>query len=86
MTARQQQPQGASYVIRFERGSRFIPSLAGKFLGWDKGYFTPCVKQEAATGYQASHIAKGIALRAEKAFPGARFQVLRAECVGGGRP
>lgn len=82
MSARQQQPQGASYVIRFERGSRHCPSLAGDFLGWDKGYFTPCKRQEVATQYTASHIAKGIALRAETAFPGARFQVLRAEASG----
>lgn len=81
MTARQQ-PIGASYVIRFERGSRYSPSLAGKFLGWDKGYFTPCSKQDSATSYIASHIAKGIALRAEQAYPGARFQVLRAEALG----
>lgn len=77
MTARQQ-PIGANYVIRFERGSRYSPSLAGKFLGWVGGYFTPCAKQEAATRYAASHIAKGIALRAEQAYPGARFEVVRA--------
>lgn len=77
MTARQQ-PTGANYVIRFERGSRYSPSLAGKFLGWAGGYFTPCIKQEAATSYAASHIAKGIALRAEQAYPGARFAVVRA--------
>lgn len=77
MTARQQ-PIGANYVIRFERGSRYSPGLAGKFLGWAGGYFTPCTKQEAATSYTASHIAKGIALRAEQAYPGARFAVVRA--------
>lgn len=78
MTARQQPPQGANYVIRFERGSRYSPNLAGKFLGWDKGYFTPCAKQDTATSYAASDIAKGIALRAEQAYPGARFAVVRA--------
>lgn len=77
MTARQQ-PIGANYVIRFERGSRYSPSLAGKFLGWDRGYFSPCAKLEAATSYAASHIARGIALRAEQAYPGARFEVVRA--------
>jgi hypothetical protein len=82
MTARQQQPQGASYVIRFERGSRHSPSLAGKFLGWVGGYFTPCAKKESAAGYAATHIAKEIALRAEIAYPGARFQVLRADALG----
>lgn len=76
MTARQQ-PIGANYVIRFERGSRYSPSLAGKFLDWVGGYFTPCAKQETATSYAASHIAKGIALRAEQAYPGARFAVVR---------
>jgi hypothetical protein len=45
MTARQQQPQGASYVIRFERGSRHDPNLAGMFLGWLGGYFTPCINR-----------------------------------------
>lgn len=82
MTARQQQPQGASYVIRFERGSRHDPHLAGMFLGWLGGYFTPCTKRERAAGYVAPHIAKGVASRAEKAYPGARFQVLRAEALG----
>lgn len=77
MTARQQ-PIGANYVIRFERGSRYSPNLAGKFLGWDRGYFTPCAKQESVTSYTASHIAKVIALRAEQAYPGARFAVVRA--------
>ena len=77
MTARQQ-PIGANYVIRFERGSRHDPHLAGKFLGWLGGYFIPCAKHERATGYTAPHIAKGVATRAEKAYPGARFEVLRA--------
>lgn len=78
MTARQQ-PTGANYVIRFERGSRYSPSLAGKFLGWDRGYFTPCNRQEVATQYAASHIAKGVAFRAEQAYPGARFTVIKTQ-------
>lgn len=78
MTARQQ-PIGANYVIRFERGSRYSPSLAGKFLGWDKGYFTPCNRQEVATQYAASHIAQGVAFRAEQAYPGARFTVIKTQ-------
>ena len=78
MTARQQ-PTGANFVIRFERGSRFSPSLAGKFLGWDRGYFNPCNKQEIAAQYAASHIAKDVALRAEKAYPGARFTVIKTQ-------
>lgn len=78
MTARQQ-PIGANYVIRFERGSRYSPSLAGKFLGWDKGYFTPCNRQEVATQYAASHIAYGVAFRAEQAYPGARFTVIKTQ-------
>ncbi len=78
MTARQQ-PIGANFVIRFERGSRYSPSLAGKFLGWDKGYFTPCNRHEVATQYAASHIAQGVAIRAEQAYPGARFTVIKTQ-------
>ncbi|PKO47292.1 MAG: hypothetical protein CVU31_08565 [Betaproteobacteria bacterium HGW-Betaproteobacteria-4] len=77
MKAARQQPVGANFVLRFERGSRDTPSLAGKFLGWDRGYFTPCSRQDTATGYAESHIAKGIALRAEQAYPGARFEVVK---------
>jgi len=47
MTARQQ-PIGANYVIRFERGSRYSPSLAGKFLGWDKCVFRGIVTADFA--------------------------------------
>lgn len=81
-SARQQYPSGAGYVIRFERGSRHNPHLAGKFLGWVGGYFIPCARQERATPYTAPHIARGVATRAEKAYPGARFDVVRAEPRG----
>lgn len=74
-----QQTIGASYVLRFERGSRHDPHLAGKFLGWLGGYFIPCTKCERATGYTAPHIAKGVATRAEKAYPGARFTVIKTQ-------
>lgn len=67
------------YVIRFERGSRHSSSLAGQFLSWKGGYFTPCNGKEVATQYAASHIAKGVAFRAEQAFPGARFTVIKTQ-------
>lgn len=78
MTARQQQPQGANYVIRFERGSRHDAHLAGHFLGWLGGYFIPCSNEVRAKRYTEQHIARGVATRAEQAYPGARFEVMRA--------
>lgn len=76
MSARQIRPQGGGFVIRFERGSRSSPHLAGNFLGWVGGNFIPCPGRELATPYPARHIARGVAFRAEQAYPGARFQVV----------
>lgn len=79
MQARQIHPKGAGFVLRFERGSRYSPDLAGKFLGWVGGSFIPCSRQEIATPYAAPHVARGVAIRAEQAYPGARFAVIPAE-------
>lgn len=78
-SARQNRPEGAGFVIRFERGSRSNPHLAGHFLGWVGGNFIPCSNEGIATPYAARHIARGVAMRAEHAFPGARFDVVQVQ-------
>jgi hypothetical protein len=32
----------AGFILRFERGPRHNPHLAGSFLGWVGGNFIPC--------------------------------------------
>lgn len=69
----------ATYVIRFARGSGSRPQLAGHFLSWRDGYFVPCTARERARRYDAPHIARSVAIRAESAYPGARFDVIAAQ-------
>lgn len=64
------------FALRFERGSRHDQRLAGRFLGWQGGYFTPCEDSRQATTYKESCVAREVAIRAELAYPGARFAVV----------
>ena len=66
------------FALRFERGSRHDQHLAGRFLGWQGGYFTPCDDYRQAATYKESCVAREVAIRAELAYPGARFAVVPA--------
>ena len=77
MSAHQITRQGG-FVLRFERGSRHDQHLAGHFLGWQGGYFTPCNNSRQATTYKESCIAREVAIRAEQAYHGARFAIVPA--------
>jgi len=64
------------FVLRFERGSRSAPEIKGQYVAWEMGFLRPCAAQTNATRYDHSHIAADVALRAAKAFCGARVAVL----------
>lgn len=76
MSARQLTETGSGFALRFERGSRNDQRLAGLFLGWQGGYFIPCDNAGQAKAYPEAHIAREVAFRAERAYPGARFAVV----------
>lgn len=65
-----------AFLIRFERGSGKQPDLRGNFLRWETGFLRVCRGHTTATRFDASHIARDVATRAEKAFPGARLIVV----------
>jgi len=71
-------PRQGGFSLRFERGSRNDQHLAGHFLSWQGGYFMPCNDSRQAATYDASCIAREVAMRAEQAYPGARFVVVPA--------
>lgn len=64
------------FVLRFERGSRSAPVIKGQYIAREKGVLRPSPAQTTATRYDHSHIAADVALRAAKAFCGARVAVL----------
>lgn len=78
MSAHQFTRNSGGFTLRFERGSRHDQHLVGMFLGWRGGYFIPCEDTSQAKAYQEPHIAREVAIRAEQAYPGARFAVVPA--------
>ena len=65
----------AGFVIRFERGTIQRADLAGCYLGWTSGMFIPLIHRETASKYDKRHVACTVASRAQRAYPGARFEV-----------
>ena len=76
----------AGYIIRCAAGSPELPAYypQGKFLAWIGGHFIPCCRRECAKRYDTHQVARAVATRAEKVFPGARFEVEAAKSAGGG--
>lgn len=71
------QPHGsARFVIRFDRGSGERPELKGAFLRWQAGFLRVCAAIGDAERYDLPHVARDLATRAERAFPGARLSVV----------
>lgn len=66
----------ARFVIRFDRGSGERPELKGAFLRWQAGFLRVCAAIGDAERYDLPYIARDIATRAERAFPGARLTVV----------
>lgn len=76
MSERQISPVGGGFVIRFLRGACAEINHVGQYLEWVGGRFVLCGRREDATGFQDRSIARTVALRAESAYPGARFEVV----------
>lgn len=64
------------FVLRFERGSRTAPEIKGQYIAWEKGLLRLCTAQTTATRYDHAHVAADVALRAVKAYCGARVEIL----------
>jgi hypothetical protein len=65
-----------AFLIRFVRGSGHQPELRDHFLRWESGFLHACAAQTLATRYDQPNVARDVATRAERAFPGARLAVM----------
>lgn len=65
----------SAFVIRFERGTVQRADLAGRYLDWTGGTFIPLTRRDTARRFNERHVACTVASRAQRAYPGARFEV-----------